>query len=73
MGEHVNAKWNTFLGYLVAIVLTILKFQFDRDNFYQIKKPTLQRCWFWFITLPFSILLLHFLKNSLTIFRRELF
>ena len=26
MGEHVNAKWNTFLGYLVAIVLTILNF-----------------------------------------------
>ena len=25
-GEHVNAKWNTFLGYLVAIVLTILNF-----------------------------------------------
>ena len=26
MGEHVNAKWNTFLCYLVAIVLTILNF-----------------------------------------------
>ena len=24
MGEHVNAKWNTLLGYLVAIVLTVL-------------------------------------------------
>ena len=30
--------------------LNHLKFQFDRDNFYQIKKPALQRCWFLFIT-----------------------
>ena len=35
MGEHVNAKWNIFLGYLVGDCLNHLKFQFDCDDLYQ--------------------------------------
>jgi len=33
MGEHVNAKWNTLLGYLVAIVLTVLNFNLIYTTF----------------------------------------
>ena len=38
MGEHVNAKWNTFLRLSRCDCLNYLKFQFDRDNFYQLKR-----------------------------------
>mgnify|MGYP000871278196 CR=1 FL=1 len=33
MGKHVNAKWNTFLGYAIAIVLTILNLKLIIDTF----------------------------------------
>ncbi|MBM7643718.1 Nramp family divalent metal transporter [Streptococcus loxodontisalivarius] len=33
MGDHVNAKWNTILGYLVATVLTILNLKLIFDLF----------------------------------------
>ncbi|MFR3189817.1 MAG: divalent metal cation transporter [Streptococcus salivarius] len=33
MGKHVNAKWNTFLGYAIAIVLTILNLKLIFDTF----------------------------------------
>ena len=33
MGEFVNAKWNTILGYLVAIVLTLLNLKLIIDLF----------------------------------------
>lgn len=33
MGEFTNAKWNTFLGYAVAIILTILNFKLIIDLF----------------------------------------
>lgn len=33
MGEFTNAKWNTFLGYAVAIILTILNFKLIFDIF----------------------------------------
>ena len=62
MGEHVNAKWNTFLGYLVSDCLNYLKFQFDRDNFYQMKETSTSTVLVLVHYTPFSILLLHFLK-----------
>ena len=46
MGEHVNAKWNTILRLSRCHNLNYLKFQFDCDNFYQIKKPALFRAGF---------------------------
>jgi len=33
MGEFTNAKWNTFLGYGVAVILTILNFKLIIDLF----------------------------------------
>lgn len=33
MGEFTNAKWNTFLGYAVAVILTILNFKLIIDLF----------------------------------------
>ena len=33
MGKHVNAKWNTYLGYAIAIVLTILNLKLIFDTF----------------------------------------
>ena len=33
MGKHVNAKWNTCLGYAIAIVLTILNLKLIFDTF----------------------------------------
>ncbi|ELW75259.1 metal ion (Mn2+-iron) transporter (Nramp) family protein, partial [Streptococcus thermophilus MTCC 5460] len=33
MGKHVNAKWNTFLGYAIALVLTILNLKLIFDTF----------------------------------------
>ena len=33
MGKFTNAKWNTFLGYAVAIILTILNFKLIIDLF----------------------------------------
>ena len=33
MGKHVNAKWNTWLGYAIAIVLTILNLKLIFDTF----------------------------------------
>lgn len=33
MGEFTNAKWNTFLGYAVAVILTILNFKLIFDLF----------------------------------------
>ena len=33
MGKHVNAKWNTFLGYSIAIILTILNLKLIFDTF----------------------------------------
>ena len=33
MGKHVNAKWNTFLGYAIALVLTILNLKLIIDTF----------------------------------------
>ncbi|MCE2169218.1 Mn(2+) uptake NRAMP transporter MntH [Streptococcus thermophilus] len=33
MGKHVNAKWNTFLGYTIALVLTILNLKLIFDTF----------------------------------------
>ena len=33
MGKHVNAKWNTFLGYAIAVVLTILNLKLIFDTF----------------------------------------
>ncbi|HFU6788412.1 TPA: Nramp family divalent metal transporter [Streptococcus agalactiae] len=31
MGEHANAKWNTYLAYLVAIILTLLNLKLIMD------------------------------------------
>ncbi|MCI7678347.1 MAG: Nramp family divalent metal transporter [Streptococcus orisratti] len=31
MGKFVNARWNTFLGYLIAIILTLLNFKLIYD------------------------------------------
>lgn len=33
MGEFVNAKWNTILGYVVAVVLTVLNLKLIFDLF----------------------------------------
>ena len=33
MGKHVNAKWNTLLGYAIAIILTILNLKLIFDTF----------------------------------------
>mgnify|MGYP000843712551 CR=1 FL=1 len=33
MGEFANAKWNTFLRYTVAVILTILNFKLIIDLF----------------------------------------
>ena len=33
MGDFVNAKWNTILGYLVAVILTILNLKLIIDLF----------------------------------------
>ncbi|MCE2073178.1 Nramp family divalent metal transporter [Streptococcus thermophilus] len=33
MGKHANAKWNTFLGYTIALVLTILNLKLIFDTF----------------------------------------
>ena len=33
MGTHVNAKWNSYLGYLVATILTILNLLLILDSF----------------------------------------
>ncbi|CAD0176159.1 divalent metal cation transporter [Streptococcus thermophilus] len=33
MGKYVNAKWNTYLGYAIAIVLTILNLKLIFDTF----------------------------------------
>ena len=33
MGEFTTAKWNTFLGYAVAVILTILNFELIFDLF----------------------------------------
>ena len=33
MGKHVNAKWNTFLGYAIAVILTILNLKLIFDTF----------------------------------------
>jgi manganese transport protein mntH len=33
MGEFTNTKWNTFLGYAVAVILTILNFKLIIDLF----------------------------------------
>ena len=33
MGEFTYAKWNTFLGYVVAVIITILNFKLIFDLF----------------------------------------
>ena len=64
-GRTCQCEMEYFLRLSRCDCLNYLKFQSDRDNFYQIKKPALKRCWFLYSSLH---LVPPFPKNFLTIF-----
>ena len=64
-GRTCQCEMEYFLRLSRCDCLNYIKFQFDRDNFYQIKKPALKRCWFF---CSFLHLVPPFPKNFLTIF-----